>query len=53
MEPKITRTLDDLGRVIIPKELREELGWNERDVIELYRENDTIVMCRAKMDGGQ
>jgi len=53
MEPKITRTLDDLGRVIVPKELREELSWNERDVIELHRENDTIVMCRAENGDGK
>jgi len=53
MEAKFTRTIDDMGRVIVPKELREELGWNERDVIELYRENDTIVMWRADMGDGQ
>jgi len=39
-----TRKIDKLGRIVIPSELREELGWKEHDVIEIYRENDTIVM---------
>jgi len=52
MEPK-TRTLDGLGRVIIPGELREELGWHEHTVLEFYRENDTIVMRQAEDCGEQ
>jgi len=46
MQPK-TRTIDDLGRVAIPSELREEQDWNVRDVIEFYCEGDTIVMRKA------
>jgi len=47
MENAKTKTIDDLGRVIIPNGLREELGWNIRDEIEIYKENDTIVMRKA------
>ena len=39
-----TRRIDKLGRIVIPAELREELEWKEHDVVEFYRENDTIVM---------
>ena len=53
MEPEITRIIDELGRVIVPTELREELGWSLRDVIEFYREGDTIVMKRAAMANEQ
>jgi len=49
MEANLTRTLDGLGRVIIPGELREEQGWKEHDVIEFCCENDTIVMRLAEM----
>jgi len=47
-----TRTIDDLGRIAIPSELREELGWNHRDEVELYRENDAIVMRKAETSEG-
>jgi len=49
MEHAKTQTIDDLGRIVVSSELREELGWNNRDVIELYRENDTIVMRKTEM----
>ncbi|MCL2406160.1 MAG: AbrB/MazE/SpoVT family DNA-binding domain-containing protein [Defluviitaleaceae bacterium] len=40
----MTRTIDELGRVVIPGELREQLGWKEKDVVEFVIENDAIVM---------
>ena len=43
------QTIDDLGRIIVPAELREDMGWNVRDEVELYRENDTVVMRKAEM----
>ena len=46
-----TRTIDDLGRIVIPTDLREELGWNLRDEIEFYKENDTIVMRKTEIKG--
>jgi len=49
MEHAKTQTIDDLGRIIVPSDLREELGWDARDVIELNKENDTIVMRKAEM----
>jgi len=49
MEHAKTQSIDDLGRIVLPSELREELGWNVRDVIELCRENDTVVMRKAEM----
>ena len=37
MKLPIERTIDDLGRVILPRELREELGWNAGDKLTIYR----------------
>jgi len=51
MENAKTRIIDDLWRIVLPSELREELGWDARDVIELYRENDTIVMRKTGTSG--
>lgn len=40
----IVRRLDDLGRVVIPKELRNIRGIKEGDPIEIYVDNDTICL---------
>lgn len=32
------------GQVVIPKELRKELGIKEEDEFFIYGENDTIIM---------
>ena len=42
----IVRRIDDLGRVIIPKEIRRKLGINENDCIELDLQNDDSVILR-------
>ena len=40
----IVRDVDNLGRIVIPKELRRTLGINEKDSGEIYTENDTIIL---------
>ena len=40
----IIRNMDPLGRVVIPKELRDELGMNTGDPIEIARQNGTIIL---------
>lgn len=46
----IIRRVDDLGRVVIPKEIRKKLGIYEGDPLEIY--TDTIsgmpTVCFAK-----
>lgn len=48
----IVRRLDDLGRLVIPKEIRRVLGWKEGDPLELYcdRENKTIVLKKYEVE---
>ena len=48
----IVRRLDDLGRLVIPKEIRRALGWEEGDPLELYfdRENKAIVLKKYEME---
>lgn len=38
----IIRRVDDLGRIVIPKEIRRELGIREGDPLEIYREGTTV-----------
>jgi len=41
---RITRTIDGLGRIIIPRELRSKLDWEVHDIIELSVKGETIIM---------
>lgn len=40
----IVRRLDDLGRLVIPKEIRKKYKLKEGDSIEFYTDNDKIVI---------
>lgn len=47
-ETGIVRRLDDLGRLVIPKEIRKMYKMKEGDSIEIYISNNTI--CIRKYD---
>jgi transcriptional pleiotropic regulator of transition state genes len=40
----IVRRIDDLGRVVIPKELRRTLGVEAGDPIEIYTNGNDVVL---------
>jgi transcriptional pleiotropic regulator of transition state genes len=40
----IVRKVDDLGRVVLPKELRNTLGIDQKDPIEIFVDGDRIVL---------
>ena len=40
----IIRKVDDLGRIVLPIELRRTLDIAERDELEIYMESDHIVL---------
>ena len=40
----IIRKVDDLGRIVLPIELRRTLDIMERDELEIYMEDDHIVL---------
>lgn len=42
----IVRRIDDLGRVVIPKEIRREMRIREGDPLEIFTEGKTICFCR-------
>lgn len=43
----IYRKLDELGRITLPIELRRSLGIAERDALEIYTEDDKIILKKA------
>lgn len=40
----IVRKVDELGRIVLPIELRRTLDIAERDPLEIYMEGDAIVL---------
>ncbi len=40
----IIRRVDDLGRIVLPIELRRTLDIAERDELEIFMESDRIVL---------
>lgn len=41
---KITKTIDNLGRVLIPKDVRKQIGIESDDELEMYVENERIIL---------
>lgn len=44
----IVRQLDELGRVVIPKEMRNVLGIKARDDLELTIDEEKVVIKKVK-----
>lgn len=40
----IVRKVDELGRVVIPIELRRTLGIDEKDALEIYVDHEKIIL---------
>lgn len=40
----IVRKLDDLGRIVLPIELRRTLNIDEHAPVEIFTEEDTIIL---------
>jgi len=43
-----TRKLDELGRVILPIELRKQLDWEVKDALNIFRDGDKIILSKAR-----
>ncbi len=44
----IVRKVDELGRIVLPIELRRTLDISERDAMEIYVEGTTIVLKKYR-----
>jgi transcriptional pleiotropic regulator of transition state genes len=40
----VVRKVDELGRVVLPVEIRKVLDIKEKDAVEIFTESDTIVL---------
>jgi len=42
----IVRKIDDLGRIVLPKELRKTMNINVKDPLEIFVENDGSIVLK-------
>ena len=40
----MVRKVDELGRIVLPSELRNTLNLHERDPLEIFTEDSTIIL---------
>jgi len=40
----VVRKVDELGRIVIPIELRRTMGIEEKDSLEIYVDNEKIIL---------
>ena len=54
MQPMGTRAIDELGRIVLPSELRAKFGWGEKDKVTMYYvDNNTLMLQLAEKYPGQ
>ena len=54
MERISTRQIDELGRIVLPNELRAKYGWEAKDTLSLYCvDSNTIMLQLAEKNPGQ
>lgn len=46
----IVRKVDELGRIVIPKELRRSLNIEEKDALEIYVDGEQIILKKYEPD---
>ena len=46
----IIRAMDDLGRVVIPKEIRRTIGVKEGDILDILAMTDGSILLRKVVD---
>ena len=44
----ITRKIDDLGRVVLPIELRRMLGIEVKDSLEIFVDGDSVILRKYR-----
>ena len=44
----IVRNIDELGRIVIPKEMRKKMNISNSDPVEIYVEGDKIILTKYR-----
>jgi transcriptional pleiotropic regulator of transition state genes len=46
----IVRKIDELGRLVVPKELRRTLNIEEKDALEIYVDGEQVILKKYEPD---
>lgn len=46
----VVRKLDSLGRIVVPKEVRRTFQLNIKDPVEIFTQDDTIILKKYEPD---
>ncbi|MFC0525810.1 AbrB/MazE/SpoVT family DNA-binding domain-containing protein [Pontibacillus salicampi] len=49
----IVRKMDELGRIVIPAELRRMQSWGERQPVEIFVEGNNIILRKHNGNSNQ
>ena len=44
----VVRHIDELGRIVIPSEIRKRFGFGDKDPVEITVKGDTILLTRPR-----
>ena len=44
----VRKTIDDLGRIVLPKEIRKSLGLGIRSAVDLYVDGEKLIITKTK-----
>ncbi len=44
----VRKTIDDLGRIVLPKEIRKSLGFEIRSSVELYVDGESLIITKSR-----
>jgi AbrB family transcriptional regulator, transcriptional pleiotropic regulator of transition state genes len=44
----VVRHIDELGRIVIPSEIRKRFGFGDKDPVEITVKGDTILLSRPQ-----
>lgn len=47
MKTSVTRKIDELGRIVIPSDFREELGMEPGEKVEIYVDGERVILKRT------
>ncbi|MGN0621727.1 MAG: AbrB/MazE/SpoVT family DNA-binding domain-containing protein [Porcipelethomonas sp.] len=45
-----TKVIDDLGRIVLPKEIRKKLGMDIRSSVDVYVDGDRIILSKSNKE---
>lgn len=46
----VVKKMDDIGRIVIPRDIRQSLRWMGGDEIEITVNNDNTILLRKQED---